>query len=223
MNVLYGLHQPDAGEVLIDDEPVTFSGPGDAVAAGIGMVHQHFMLVPVFTVAESVALGYEPVGSLGAYQHRCRRVRSPRSPPLRLRRGNPTPHRGPARGKSSSVGSSRPWPGTPKVLILDEPTAVLTRRRPTAHHHHASSRPRTSSSSSPTSCARSRVVADTITVIRRGLRRPAPPSPPPRPPARQPHGRPRRLLDRRQAPGRPAGSGLATEGISLIEDGTATP
>lgn len=65
MNVLYGLHQPDAGEILIDDEPVTFSGPGDAVAAGIGMVHQHFMLVPVFTVAESVALGYEPVGSLG--------------------------------------------------------------------------------------------------------------------------------------------------------------
>ena len=65
MNVLYGLHQPDAGEILIDDEPVTFSGPGDAVAAGIGMVHQHFMLVPVFTVAESVALGYEPVGPMG--------------------------------------------------------------------------------------------------------------------------------------------------------------
>src|SRR5699024_8875106 len=65
MNVLYGLYDADGGEILIDDEPVTFSGPGDAVAAGIGMVHQHFMLVPVFTVAESVALGYEPTKSLG--------------------------------------------------------------------------------------------------------------------------------------------------------------
>ena len=60
MNVLYGLYQPDDGEILLDDKVVHFSGPGDAVAAGIGMVHQHFMLIPVFTVAESVALGYEP-------------------------------------------------------------------------------------------------------------------------------------------------------------------
>ncbi|MBR7503395.1 heme ABC transporter ATP-binding protein, partial [Mycobacterium tuberculosis] len=59
------LYDPDGGEILIDDKPVTFAGPGDAVAAGIGMVHQHFMLVPVFTVAESVALGYEPTKSLG--------------------------------------------------------------------------------------------------------------------------------------------------------------
>ena len=60
MNVLYGLYQPDGGEILIDGEPVTFRGPGDAMAAGIGMVHQHFMLVPVFTVAENVVLGHEP-------------------------------------------------------------------------------------------------------------------------------------------------------------------
>ena len=50
----------DDGQILVDDEPVTFDGPGDAMAAGIGMVHQHFMLVPVFTVAENVALGHEP-------------------------------------------------------------------------------------------------------------------------------------------------------------------
>ena len=61
MNVLYGLYDPDDGQILLDDRPVDFAGPGDAVRAGIGMVHQHFMLVPVFTVAESVALGYEPV------------------------------------------------------------------------------------------------------------------------------------------------------------------
>lgn len=60
MNVLYGIYDPDEGEILLDGKPVKFATAGDAVAAGIGMVHQHFMLVPVFTVAESVALGYEP-------------------------------------------------------------------------------------------------------------------------------------------------------------------
>src|SRR5215470_18676892 len=59
MNVLYGLYQPDAGQIVIDGKPVTFAGPGDAMRAGIGMVHQHFMLIPVFTVAENVELGHE--------------------------------------------------------------------------------------------------------------------------------------------------------------------
>ena len=62
MNVLYGLLQPDEGQILIDDKAVKFNGPGDAMAAGIGMVHQHFMLIPVFTVAENVVLGNEPTG-----------------------------------------------------------------------------------------------------------------------------------------------------------------
>ncbi len=60
MNILYGLYSADEGEVLIDGKPAHFDGPGDAIAAGIGMVHQHFMLVPVFTVAENVVLGVEP-------------------------------------------------------------------------------------------------------------------------------------------------------------------
>ncbi|NYF11595.1 simple sugar transport system ATP-binding protein [Leifsonia sp. AK011] len=59
MNVLYGLYQADEGEILLDDEVQHFSGPGDAMNAGIGMVHQHFMLIPVFTVAENVMLGHE--------------------------------------------------------------------------------------------------------------------------------------------------------------------
>lgn len=63
MNVLYGLYQPDDGQIVVDDQKVAFSGPGDAMAAGIGMVHQHFMLVPVFTVAENVMLGQEHVGA----------------------------------------------------------------------------------------------------------------------------------------------------------------
>jgi ABC-type uncharacterized transport system ATPase subunit len=65
MNVLYGLTQPDEGEILIDGAPARFGSPRDAIAAGIGMVHQHFMLVPVFTVADNVTLGRPPGGKTG--------------------------------------------------------------------------------------------------------------------------------------------------------------
>ncbi len=61
MNVLYGLIQPDEGQILLDDKTVRIRSPKDAIGAGIGMVHQHFMLVPVFTVAENVTLGAEEV------------------------------------------------------------------------------------------------------------------------------------------------------------------
>ena len=64
MNVLCGLYAPTEGEIFIDGKSVTFDGPGDAIRAGIGMVHQHFMLVPVFSVAENVVLGVEPTGRL---------------------------------------------------------------------------------------------------------------------------------------------------------------
>ena len=67
MNILYGLYSADEGEILIDGEPQHFAGPGDAIAAGIGMVHQHFMLVPVFTVAENVVLGVEPTRRMPAW------------------------------------------------------------------------------------------------------------------------------------------------------------
>ncbi|NND04550.1 MAG: ABC transporter ATP-binding protein [Acidimicrobiia bacterium] len=65
MNILYGLYNADEGEIIIDGEVKTFDGPGDAIAAGIGMVHQHFMLVPVFTVTENVVLGVEPTRGAG--------------------------------------------------------------------------------------------------------------------------------------------------------------
>ena len=68
MNVLFGLYKQDEGEILIDGQPVVFHDPGDAIRAGIGMVHQHFMLVNVFTVTENVMLGVEstrtPLGML---------------------------------------------------------------------------------------------------------------------------------------------------------------
>src|SRR5438132_9528938 len=59
MNVLYGLTSPDEGEVLLDGQPVHFDSPRQAIARGIGMVHQHFMLVPPLTVAENLMLGAE--------------------------------------------------------------------------------------------------------------------------------------------------------------------
>jgi general nucleoside transport system ATP-binding protein len=64
MNILFGLYRPDEGEVLVDDKPLVCSNPADAIHAGIGMVHQHFMLVPVFTVTENIMLGVEPTGPL---------------------------------------------------------------------------------------------------------------------------------------------------------------
>jgi len=66
MNVLYGLYRADEGEIILNDEVQHFRGPGDAIAAGIGMVHQHFMLIPVFTVAENVMLGNEATGFAGS-------------------------------------------------------------------------------------------------------------------------------------------------------------
>ncbi|MCL1602222.1 MAG: ABC transporter ATP-binding protein [Actinomycetia bacterium] len=65
MNILYGLYTPTSGEVLVDDVPIVMESPSDAIAAGIGMVHQHFMLVPVFTVSENVVLGDEPTEVAG--------------------------------------------------------------------------------------------------------------------------------------------------------------
>ncbi|MGO2861262.1 MAG: ABC transporter ATP-binding protein, partial [Brevibacterium sp.] len=127
MNVLYGLYDADGGEILIDDEPVKFSGPGDAVAAGIGMVHQHFMLVPVFTVAESVALGYEPTNNIGLIDlaEARKKVTEISSrfnfniDPDALIEDLPV-------GAQQRVEIIKALSRDAKILILDEPTAVLT-------------------------------------------------------------------------------------------------
>src|ERR1051325_9854606 len=60
MNILYGLYKADAGEIRLGGKPVSFGSAKDAIDAGIGMVHQHFMLIPVMTVAENIVLGTEP-------------------------------------------------------------------------------------------------------------------------------------------------------------------
>ena len=127
MNVLYGLYQPDGGEILIDDQPRKFAGPGDAMAAGIGMVHQHFMLIPVFTVAENVILGHEPVKGAGWIDRdaAARRVRE-----ISDRFGfdvNPEDKiEDLPVGVQQRVEIIKALAGDAQVLVFDEPTAVLT-------------------------------------------------------------------------------------------------
>ena len=64
MNMVYGLYHPDSGQILVDGKEVQVTEPTDAINLGIGMVHQHFMLIPVFTVAENIVLGNETVKGL---------------------------------------------------------------------------------------------------------------------------------------------------------------
>jgi general nucleoside transport system ATP-binding protein len=127
MNVLYGLYDPTEGRILIDGKPVSFKGPGDAMAAGIGMVHQHFMLIPVFTVAENVALGNEATragGMLNLDETR-RRIRDISDKygfhvdPDALVEDLPV-------GVQQRVEIIKALVRDAEVLILDEPTAVLT-------------------------------------------------------------------------------------------------
>jgi general nucleoside transport system ATP-binding protein len=128
MNVLYGLYQPDEGEILIDDQPVTFHGPGDAIAAGIGMVHQHFMLVPVFTVTENVMLGVEETrGALGALDRDAARRRILEISERHGLRIDPdaTVEDLPV-GVRQRVEIVKTLYRQSNVLVLDEPSAVLT-------------------------------------------------------------------------------------------------
>ena len=127
MNVLYGLYQADEGEILLDDEVQHFHGPGDAMAAGIGMVHQHFMLIPVFTVAENVMLGHEQtkgVGTLDITKAR-EHVRA-----VAARFGfdiDPDAIVGDLPvGVQQRVEIIKALSRDAKVLVFDEPTAVLT-------------------------------------------------------------------------------------------------
>ncbi|HEX6256744.1 MAG TPA: ABC transporter ATP-binding protein [Euzebyales bacterium] len=127
MNILYGLYHADEGEILIDGEPVSFEGPGDAIAAGIGMVHQHFMLVPVFTVAENVALGTEPTKGPGVLDRRraaedVRRLSEEFGLPVDP---NAIVEDLPV-GVQQRVEILKALHRDAQLLILDEPTAVLT-------------------------------------------------------------------------------------------------
>ncbi len=127
MNILYGLYGADEGQITVDGQPLELDGPGDAIAAGIGMVHQHFMLVPVFTVAENVVLGVEETKRLG-WLDRARASKLVGE--LAERSGLPVDPD--ALVEDLSVGVQqrveilKALYRDAQLLILDEPTAVLT-------------------------------------------------------------------------------------------------
>jgi simple sugar transport system ATP-binding protein len=127
MNVLYGLYHPDGGEILIKDEPVRIPSPREAIERGIGMVHQHFMLIPVMTVAENIVLATEPrqAGVLLDYAAARKRVEDLAAqfnfaidPQARVE--NITV------GQQQRVEILKAIYRKADILILDEPTAVLT-------------------------------------------------------------------------------------------------
>src|ERR1700759_3034407 len=127
MNILYGLLQPDEGQILIDGQARPITSPKDAINSGIGMVHQHFMLVPVFTVAENVALGHEETKALGWLDRRRMRAKvrelseqyGLRVDPDAMTEDLPV-------GVQQRVEILKALVRDAQVLILDEPTAVLT-------------------------------------------------------------------------------------------------
>lgn len=127
MNILYGLYKPDSGEILVNEVPASIHSPNDAIAKGIGMVHQHFMLVPVMTVAENVMLGVEPTLG-GAFLDKklvAERVRS-----LSQKYGldvDPDAYISDLSvGIQQRVEIIKVLYRSADILILDEPTAVLT-------------------------------------------------------------------------------------------------
>jgi simple sugar transport system ATP-binding protein len=127
MNLLYGLLHPDEGEILIDGKPAHIGGARDAIAHGIGMVHQHFMLIPVFTVGENVMLGREPVSGPGFYDHaRARKEIEALTKRYGLRL-DPDARTGDLPvGLQQRVEIVKVLYRGASIVILDEPTGVLT-------------------------------------------------------------------------------------------------
>ena len=126
MNILYGFYAADEGEILIDGEQRVINGPGDAIKLGLGMVHQHFMLVEPLTVTENIILGAEPTAGLSIDYRRARaRVREiSEQYGLKI---DPDAHiANLSVGQQQRVEILKTLYRGAQILILDEPTAVLT-------------------------------------------------------------------------------------------------
>jgi general nucleoside transport system ATP-binding protein len=127
MNILYGLHTRTAGEIQLRGAPVDFPGPAEAIAAGVGMVHQHFKLAPSFTVAENIILGAEPVQRFGRLdRHKAEAQTAELSRRFGLELDPRTVVGNLPVGLRQRVEILKALYRQADVLILDEPTAVLT-------------------------------------------------------------------------------------------------
>ena len=127
MNILYGLYKPDEGEILLNGKPISMSSPHEAIAAGIGMVHQHFMLIPVMTVAENIVLATEPTkaGVLLDFAAASARVRE-LAKTFGFEIDPDAPVQSITVGQEQRVEILKALYRSADILILDEPTAVLT-------------------------------------------------------------------------------------------------
>ena len=171
MNVLYGLYQPDEGEIRLNGKPVSIRSPKDAIDLGIGMVHQHFMLIPVMTVAENIVLAAEPTraGVFLDYDAAVKRVQE-------IARTFNFAIEPRARVQSIGVGQQqrveilKALHRGAESLILDEPTAVLTPQE--AHELFGILRSLTQEGMSVVFISHKLnevlEIADRITVLRRG-------------------------------------------------------
>ncbi|WP_369139652.1 ABC transporter ATP-binding protein [Modestobacter versicolor] len=125
MKTLYGMHRPDEGEILLDGRPVSFRSPADAIAAGVGMVHQHFMLADNFTVLENVVLGSEPTRGMRLDRAEARRRIRDISDRYALGLDPDDLVEDLGVGDRQRVEIAKVLYRGATTLILDEPTAVL--------------------------------------------------------------------------------------------------
>ena len=172
MNILYGLTKPDEGDIILNGERITFSSPKDAIERGIGMVHQHFMLIPVMTVAENIVLGIEP-SDKGFLDYDAARVRVREiarrfgfqiDPDARIEDIGV--------GQQQRVEILKALYRNAGILILDEPTAVLKPQEATEFFGILETLKREGISIIFISHKLNEVleIADRVTVLRRGKR-----------------------------------------------------
>jgi general nucleoside transport system ATP-binding protein len=126
MNILYGLYRPDAGELVLNGKRIEFSSARDAIGAGIGMVHQHFMLIPVMTVAENIVLGVEPRHNLLLDERTAEKRVRELSERFSLAVDPAALVSDITVGQEQRVEILKALYRGADILILDEPTAVLT-------------------------------------------------------------------------------------------------
>src|SRR5579864_6734102 len=126
MNILYGLYRPDGGEILLHGKPTTFTSAREAIQSGIGMVHQHFMLIPVMTVAENIVLGTEPRDGIFLDERGAEKRVRELSQQFALAVEPTSLVSDITVGQQQRVEILKALYRGADVLILDEPTAVLT-------------------------------------------------------------------------------------------------
>ena len=126
MNVVYGLLRPDAGEIVFDGRPIEIHGPQDAIGLGIGMVHQHFMLIPPLTVTENIVLGHEIATAGVTDMERAKRAVRDLSKRFGLQVNPEERIADLSVGLEQRVEILKALYRGARLLILDEPTAVLT-------------------------------------------------------------------------------------------------